>query len=69
MESSPPDQRLFGRLGLFIPLPPRYLKWLECVEVQRSARHLEDHIQAIQVLNCLSIDLHMLCVFLVLGLA
>jgi hypothetical protein len=27
--------------------------------VQRSATHLEDHIQAVQVLNCSSIDLHM----------
>jgi hypothetical protein len=27
-----------------------------------SARHLEYHIQSIQVLNCSSIDLHMLCV-------
>jgi hypothetical protein len=32
------------------------------VEVQESARHLEDHIQFIQVLNCSSIDLHMLSV-------
>jgi hypothetical protein len=43
---------------------------LECVEVQRSARHLEDHIQAIQVLNLLIYRLaHALCVCLVLGLA
>jgi hypothetical protein len=35
---------------------------LDCVGVQRSARHLENHIQAIQVLICSSIDLHMLCV-------
>jgi hypothetical protein len=27
-----------------------------------SARHLEDHIQSIQVLNCSSIDLHTLSV-------
>jgi hypothetical protein len=30
--------------------------------VQRSSRHIEDHIQSIQVLNYSSIDLHMLCV-------
>jgi hypothetical protein len=35
---------------------------LDCVEVQESVRHLEDHIQSIQVLNCSSIDLHMLSV-------
>jgi hypothetical protein len=36
---------------------------LECVEVQKSARHLEDHIQAIQVLNLLIHRLaHALCV-------
>jgi hypothetical protein len=56
------SQWLFGRLGLFIPPPLTHLRLLDCVEVQRSVRHLEDHIQAIQVLNCSSIDLHMLCV-------
>jgi hypothetical protein len=35
---------------------------LDCVKVQRSARELEDHIQAIQVLNCSSKDLRILCV-------
>jgi hypothetical protein len=46
------------------------LKVLENVEVQMSARHLEDHIQAIQVLNLLIHRLaHALCVCLVLGLS
>jgi hypothetical protein len=35
---------------------------LDYVEVQRSSRHLQDHIQSIQVLNCSSLDLHMLSV-------
>jgi hypothetical protein len=39
-----------------------HLTWLDCVEVQRSARHLEDHIQSIQVLHFSSMDLHMLSV-------
>jgi hypothetical protein len=56
------SQRLFGRLGLFIPPPPTHLRLLDCVEVQRSAWHYKDYIQAIQVLNCSPIDLHMLCV-------
>jgi hypothetical protein len=56
------SQWLFGRLGLFIPPLLTHLRLLDCVEVQRSARHLEHHIQSIQVLNCSSIDLHMLCV-------
>jgi hypothetical protein len=55
-------QRLVWSLVLFIPLPPYHLRLLGCLEVQRSARHLEYHIQAIQVLNCSSKDLHMLCV-------
>jgi hypothetical protein len=61
------SQRLFGCPGLFIPPPLTNLRLLDCVEVQRSASH--PHIQSIQVLNCSSIDLHMLCVCLVLGLA
>jgi hypothetical protein len=56
------SQRLFGCLGLFIPPTLAHLKLLDCVEVQSSARHLEHHIQSIQVLNCSSIDLHMLSV-------
>jgi hypothetical protein len=56
------SQQLFGCLGLFIPPPLTHLRLLDCVEVQRSARHLEDHIQSIQVLNCSPIDLHMLYV-------
>jgi hypothetical protein len=56
------NQRLFECLGLFIPPPLTHLKLLECVEVQRSSRHLEDHIQSIQVLNCSSLVLHMLSV-------
>jgi hypothetical protein len=36
-----------------------HLRLLDSVEVQRSVRHIQDHIQAIQVLNCSSIDLHM----------
>jgi hypothetical protein len=63
------SQRLFECLGLFIPPPLTHLSLLVYVEVQRSARHLEYHIQATQVLNCSSIDLRMLCVCLVLGLA
>jgi hypothetical protein len=56
------SQRLVWCLGLFIPPPLTHLRLLDCVEVQRSARHLEDHIQSIQVLNFSSIDLHMLSV-------
>jgi hypothetical protein len=56
------SQQLFGCLGLFIPPPLTHLRLLDCVEVQRSSRHLEDHIQSIQVLNFSSLDLHMLSV-------
>jgi hypothetical protein len=56
------SQRLFGCLGLFIPPPLTHLRLLYCVEEQESSRHLEDYIQSIQVLNCSSLDLHMLCV-------
>jgi hypothetical protein len=56
------SQRLFGCHGLFIPPSLTHLRLLDCVEVQRSSRHIEDHIQSIQVLNCSSLDLHMLCV-------
>jgi hypothetical protein len=53
------SQRLFG---LFIPPPLTHLRLLDCVEVQRSSRHIEDHIQSIKVLNFSSLDLHILCV-------
>jgi hypothetical protein len=56
------DAYLFGCLGLFIPPPFTHLRLLDCVEVQESVRHLEDHIQSIQVLNCSFIDLHVLSV-------
>jgi hypothetical protein len=56
------SQRLFECLGLFISPPLTHLRLLDYVEVPRSSRHLEDHIQSIQVLNCSSIDLHMLSV-------
>jgi hypothetical protein len=56
------SQRLFGFLGLFIPPPLTHFRRLDCVDVQRSSRHLEDHIQSIQVLNCSPLDLHMLSV-------
>jgi hypothetical protein len=56
------SQQLVECLRLFIPPPLTHLRWLDSVEVQRSSRHLEDHIQSIQVLNCSSLDLHMLCV-------
>jgi hypothetical protein len=56
------NQRLYGCLGLFIPPPLTHLRLLDCVEVQKSSGHIEDHIQSIQVLNCSSLDLHMLCV-------
>jgi hypothetical protein len=56
------SQRLFGCHGLFIPHPLTYLRLLDCMEVQRSSRHIEDHIESIQVLNCSSLDLHMLSV-------
>jgi hypothetical protein len=56
------SQRLFECLGLFISPPLTHLRLLDCVEVQRSSRHIQDHIQSIQVLNCSSLDLHMLCV-------
>jgi hypothetical protein len=42
--------------------PLTHLRLLDCVEVQRSSRHIEDHIQSIQVLNFSSLDLHMLSV-------
>jgi hypothetical protein len=50
------SQQLVWCLGLFIPPPLAHLRLLYCVEVQRSSRHLEDHIQSIQVLNCSSLD-------------
>jgi hypothetical protein len=56
------SQRLVCRLGLFIPPPLTHLRLLDCVEVQRSSRHIQDHIQSIQVLNFSFLDLHMLCV-------
>jgi hypothetical protein len=56
------SQRLFGCLELFIPPPLTHLKLLDCVEVHSSSRHLQDHIQSIQVLNCSSLYLDMLCV-------
>jgi hypothetical protein len=56
------SQRLAECLGLFIPPPLAHLRLLDCVEVQESSRHLEDHIQSIQVLNCSSIAFHMLSV-------
>jgi hypothetical protein len=56
------SQRLAECLGLFIPPPLTHLRVLDCVEMQRSSRHLEDHIQSIQVFNCSSLDLHMLSV-------
>jgi hypothetical protein len=56
------SQRLAECLGLFIPASLTHLRFLDCVEEQKSSRHLEDHIQSIQVLNCSSLDLHMLCV-------
>jgi hypothetical protein len=56
------SQRLVSCLGLFIPPPLTHLRLLDCVEVQRSSRHIEDPIQSIQVLNCSSLDLHMLCI-------
>jgi hypothetical protein len=33
-----------------MPLPLTHLRLLDCVEVQESARHLEDHIQFIKCL-------------------
>jgi hypothetical protein len=64
------SQRLLECLGLFIRPPLTYLRLLACVKVQMSARYLEDHIQAIQVLNLLIHRLaHALCMCLVLGLA
>jgi hypothetical protein len=56
------SQQLVWCLGLFIPPPLTHLRWMDCVEVQRSSRHIQDHIQSIQVLNCSSLDLHILCV-------
>jgi hypothetical protein len=56
------SQRLVWCFRLFIPPPLAHLRLLDCVEVHKSARHLEDHIQSIQVLNCSSIDLYTLCV-------
>jgi hypothetical protein len=45
------SQQPFWYLGLFIPPPLTHLRFLDGVEVQESARHLEDHIQSIQVLK------------------
>jgi hypothetical protein len=56
------SQRLFGCLGLFIPRLLTHLRLLDCVEVHRSSRHIQDHIQSIQVINCSSLDLHVLSV-------
>jgi hypothetical protein len=56
------SQRLAECLGLFIPPPLTHLRLLDCAEVHRSSRHLEDHIQSIQVLICSSLDLHMLSI-------
>jgi hypothetical protein len=56
------SQQLAECLGLFIAPPLTHLRVLDYVEVLRSSRHIEDHIQSIQVLNCSSLDLHMLCV-------
>jgi hypothetical protein len=56
------SQRLVWCLGLFISPPLTHLRWLDDVEVQRSSRHIKDHIQSIQVLNWSSLDLHKLCV-------
>jgi hypothetical protein len=56
------SQRLAECPGLFIPPPLTHLRELDGVEVQESARHLQDHIQSIQVLNCSCIDLCMLSV-------
>jgi hypothetical protein len=56
------SQKLVWCLGLFIPLPPLHFKVMDFVEVQRSVRHLEDHIQAILVLNYSSTNLNMICV-------
>jgi hypothetical protein len=50
----PLPQQLYWPLGLFIPFPPHDLRVFDCVEVQRSVTHIEDHIQAIQVLKCTS---------------
>jgi hypothetical protein len=57
------SKQLFECHGLFIPPPLTHLMLLDCVEVQRRARYLEDHIQSIQVPNCSSINLHMLSVY------
>jgi hypothetical protein len=54
------SQWLAECLGLFIPPPFTHSRLLDCMKVQESARHLEDHIQSIQVLNCSSLDLHMI---------
>jgi hypothetical protein len=56
------SQQLVWCLGLFIHPPLNDLRLLDYVEVQRSSRHIEDHIQSIQVLNCSTLDLHMLSV-------
>jgi hypothetical protein len=62
------SQRLFERIGLFIPPPLIHLRVLDGVKVQRSPRQFEDHIQAILVLKCSSIA-HAWYVCLVLVLA
>jgi hypothetical protein len=49
-------------MGYLYPPLLTHLRLLDCVEVQEGARHLEDHIQSIQMLNSSSIDLHMLSV-------
>jgi hypothetical protein len=48
------SQWLTWCLRLFIPPSLEYLRWLEWVEVRRSARHIKEHIHAILVLKCSS---------------
>jgi hypothetical protein len=57
------SQRLVLCRGLLIPPSHTHLKRLESVEVQRTPRHFEDHIQAIHVLMWSSKGFaHVLCV-------
>jgi hypothetical protein len=41
------SRRLAECLGLFIPSPLTHLRLLDCAELQRSSRHIEDQTQSI----------------------
>jgi hypothetical protein len=56
------SQRLAECLGLFIPPPLTHFEGAGLCGSAEEFKTLEDHIKSIQVLNCSSLDLHMLSV-------